>query len=234
VLAVRGLDVYYGAVHALKGVDVAAEAGEIVTLIGANGAGKSTTLRSISGIVPPRTGRIAFQGAEIQGLAGHEVAEIGIAQSPEGRRIFPRMTVLENLEMGAFTRRDQAAIREDIDRVYDLFPRLKERERQKGGTMSGGELQMLAIGRALMAQPKLLLVDEPSLGLAPVIVDRIYDVVRELNAQGVTILLVEQNANNALDVSARGYVLETGHVALTDTSDNLRNDERVQAAYLGA
>jgi branched-chain amino acid transport system ATP-binding protein len=161
------------------------------------------------------------------------VAEIGIAQSPEGRRIFPRMTVLENLEMGAFTRRDQKAIRADIDRVYDLFPRLKERARQKGGTMSGGEQQMLAIGRALMAQPKLLLLDEPSLGLAPVIVDRIYDVVRELNAQGVTILLVEQNANYALDVSGRGYVLETGHIALTDTSDNLRSDERVQAAYLG-
>ena len=225
---------YYGSIEALKGISISVREGEIVTLIGANGAGKSTTLRSISGIVPPRTGRIVFQGAEIQGLAGHEVAEIGIAQSPEGRRIFPRMTVLENLEMGAFTRRDQKAIRADIDRVYDLFPRLKERERQKGGTMSGGEQQMLAIGRALMAQPKLLLLDEPSLGLAPVIVDRIYDVVRELNAQGVTILLVEQNANYALDVSGRGYVLETGHIALTDTSDNLRSDERVQAAYLGA
>jgi branched-chain amino acid transport system ATP-binding protein len=161
------------------------------------------------------------------------VAEIGIAQSPEGRRIFPRMTVLENLEMGAFTRRDQKAIRADLDRVYSLFPRLKERERQKGGTMSGGEQQMLAIGRALMAQPKLLLLDEPSLGLAPVIVDRIYEVVREINKQGTTIVLVEQNANYALDVSARGYVLETGHVVLTDTSENLRNDERVQAAYLG-
>jgi branched-chain amino acid transport system ATP-binding protein len=234
LLEVEDIHTYYGSIEALKGISISVREGEIVTLIGANGAGKSTTLRSISGIVPPRTGRIVFQGAEIQGLAGHEVAEIGIAQSPEGRRIFPRMTVLENLEMGAFTRRDQKAIRQDIDRVYDLFPRLKERERQKGGTMSGGEQQMLAIGRALMAQPKLLLLDEPSLGLAPVIVDRIYDVVRELNAQGVTILLVEQNANYALDVSARGYVLETGHIALTDTSDNLRNDERVQAAYLGA
>jgi branched-chain amino acid transport system ATP-binding protein len=226
LLEVEDIHTFYGSIEALKGISIKVDEGEIVTLIGANGAGKSTTLRSISGIVPP--------GAEIQGLAGHEVAEIGIAQSPEGRRIFPRMTVLENLEMGAFTRRDQKTIREDIDRVYDLFPRLKERERQKGGTMSGGEQQMLAIGRALMAQPKLLLLDEPSLGLAPVIVDRIYDVVRELNAQGVTILLVEQNANYALDVSARGYVLETGHVALTDTSDNLRSDERVQAAYLGA
>ncbi|MGZ6673252.1 MAG: ABC transporter ATP-binding protein [Solirubrobacteraceae bacterium] len=233
LLEVDDIHTYYGSIEALKGISISVREGEIVTLIGANGAGKSTTLRSISGIVPPRTGRIVFQGAEIQGLAGHEVAEIGIAQSPEGRRIFPRMTVLENLEMGAFTRRDQKAIRADIDRVYDLFPRLKERERQKGGTMSGGEQQMLAIGRALMAQPKLLLLDEPSLGLAPVIVDRIYDVVRELNSQGVTILLVEQNANYALDVSGRGYVLETGHIALTDTSDNLRSDERVQAAYLG-
>jgi branched-chain amino acid transport system ATP-binding protein len=233
LLEVEDIHTFYGSIEALKGISLTVDEGEIVTLIGANGAGKSTTLRSISGIVPPRTGSVTFQGRAIHGLAGHEVAEIGIAQSPEGRRIFPRMTVLENLEMGAFTRRDQKAIRQDIDRVYDLFPRLKEREKQKGGTMSGGEQQMLAIGRALMAQPKLLLLDEPSLGLAPVIVDRIYEVVRELNSQGVTILLVEQNANYALDVSARGYVLETGHVVLTDTSENLRNDERVQAAYLG-
>ena len=224
VLQVEGIHTYYGAIEALKGITLEVLEGEIVTLNGSNGAG----------IVPPRTGRIIFHGREIQAMPGHEVAAIGIAHSPEGRRIFPRMTVLENLEMGAFTRRDQRSIREDIDRVYDLFPRLKERERQKGGTMSGGEQQMLAIGRALMAQPKLLLLDEPSLGLAPVIVDRIYEVVRELNSQGVTILLVEQNANYALDVSARGYVLGTGHVALTDTSENLRNDERVQAAYLGA
>jgi branched-chain amino acid transport system ATP-binding protein len=234
VLHVEDIHTFYGSIEALKGISLDVHEGEIVTLIGANGAGKSTTLRSISGIVPPRTGRIVFQGREIQGLPGHEVAEIGIAQSPEGRRIFPRMTVLENLEMGAFTRRDQKAIGEDLDRVYTLFPRLKEREKQKGGTMSGGEQQMLAIGRALMAQPKLLLLDEPSLGLAPVIVDRIYEVVREINAQGTTIVLVEQNANYALEVSSRGYVLETGHVALTDTSENLRNDERVQAAYLGA
>jgi branched-chain amino acid transport system ATP-binding protein len=233
VLIVEDIHTFYGSIEALKGISLEVNQGEIVTLIGANGAGKSTTLRSISGIVPPRTGRIVFNGAEIQGLPGHTVAEIGIAQSPEGRRIFPRMTVLENLEMGAFTRRDAKGIRADLDRVYTLFPRLKERERQKGGTMSGGEQQMLAIGRALMAQPKLLLLDEPSLGLAPVIVDRIYDVVREINQQGTTIVLVEQNANYALDVSSRGYVLETGHVVLTDTSDNLRNDERVQAAYLG-
>jgi branched-chain amino acid transport system ATP-binding protein len=233
VLVMEDIHTLYGSIEALKGISLEVYDGEIVTLIGSNGAGKSTTLRSISGIVPPRTGRILFQGREIQGLPGHEVAEIGIAQSPEGRRIFPRMTVLENLEMGAFTRRDSAAIREDLDNVYTLFPRLKERERQKGGTMSGGEQQMLAIGRALMARPKLLLLDEPSLGLAPVIVDRIYEVIREINSQGTTIVLVEQNANYALDVSSRGYVLETGTIALTDSSQNLRNDPRVQAAYLG-
>jgi branched-chain amino acid transport system ATP-binding protein len=234
VLVVDQIHTFYGSIEALKGVSIEVEDGEIVTLIGANGAGKSTTLRSISGIVPPRSGRILFNGREITGLPGHEVAAIGIAQSPEGRRIFSRMTVLENLEMGAFTRRDAKGIQEDLDRVYSLFPRLKERERQKGGTMSGGEQQMLAIGRAMMAQPKLLLLDEPSLGLAPVIVDRIYEVVREINRQGTTIVLVEQNANYALDVSSRGYVLETGRVVLSDTSENLRNDERVQAAYLGA
>jgi branched-chain amino acid transport system ATP-binding protein len=233
VLVVDDIHTFYGSIEALKGISLEVREGEIVTLIGANGAGKTTTLRSISGIVPPRTGRIVFNGREIQMMPGHQVAEIGIAQSPEGRRIFSRMTVLENLEMGAFTRRDTKGIGEDLDRVYSLFPRLKERERQKGGTMSGGEQQMLAIGRALMAQPKLLLLDEPSLGLAPVIVDRIYDVIREINQQGTTIVLVEQNANYALDVSSRGYVLETGHVALSDTSQNLRDDERVQAAYLG-
>jgi branched-chain amino acid transport system ATP-binding protein len=234
VLQVEGIHTYYGAIEALKGITLEVHEGEIVTLIGSNGAGKTTTLRSISGIVPPRTGRIIFRGEEIQGLAGHQVASIGIAHSPEGRRIFPRMTVLENLEMGAFTRKDPKGIREDVERVYSLFPRLREREKQKGGTMSGGEQQMLAMGRALMAHPKLLLLDEPSLGLAPVIVDKIYEIIREINEQGTTILLVEQNANYALDVSARGYVLETGSVALADNSDALRNDERVQAAYLGA
>jgi len=233
VLLIDDIHTFYGSIEALKGISLEVRDGEIVTLIGANGAGKSTTLRSISGIVPPRTGKIVFNGREIQNMPGHAVAEIGIAQAPEGRRIFPRMTVLENLEMGAFTRRDQSGIRKDLDRVYTLFPRLKERERQKGGTMSGGEQQMLAIGRALMAQPRLLLLDEPSLGLAPVIVDRIYEVIREINQQGTTIVLVEQNANYALDVSSRGYVLETGRVALSDTSQNLRKDERVQAAYLG-
>jgi branched-chain amino acid transport system ATP-binding protein len=234
ILRVEDIHTFYGAIEALKGITLEVREGEIVTLIGSNGAGKTTTLRSVSGMVPPRTGRIWFEGREIQGLAGHEVASIGIAHSPEGRRIFPRMTVLENLEMGAFTRKDANLIREDIDRVYSLFPRLKEREKQKGGTMSGGEQQMLAMGRALMAHPRLLLLDEPSLGLAPVIVDKIYEIIREINEQGTTILLVEQNANYALDVSARGYVLETGSVALSDKSDALRNDERVQAAYLGA
>jgi branched-chain amino acid transport system ATP-binding protein len=234
LLEVDKIHTFYGSIEALKGISLEVYEGEIVTLIGSNGAGKSTTLRSISGIVPPKIGTITFNGREIQRLPGHEVAEIGIAQAPEGRRIFPRMTVLENLEMGAFTRRDAKGIRSDIERVYSLFPRLKERERQKGGTMSGGEQQMLAMGRALMAQPRLLLLDEPSLGLAPVIVDKIYEIIREINQQGTTILLVEQNANYALDVSDRGYVLETGTVALTDNSDSLRNDQRVMAAYLGA
>ena len=233
VLFVEEIHTFYGAIEALKGITIEVDEGEIVTLIGSNGAGKTTTLRSISGIVPPRSGRIVFQGREIQAMHGHQVAELGIAHSPEGRRIFPRMTVLENLEMGAFTRKDNKAIREDVDRVYSLFPRLKEREKQKGGTMSGGEQQMLAMGRALMAHPKLLLLDEPSLGLAPVIVDKIYEIIREINEQGTTILLVEQNANYALDVSSRGYVLETGTVALSDRSEALRENPDVQRAYLG-
>jgi branched-chain amino acid transport system ATP-binding protein len=233
ILQVEDIHTFYGAIEALKGISLEVYEGEIVTLIGSNGAGKTTTLRSISGIVPPRTGAIYYLGKDITGMPGHQVAATGIAQSPEGRRIFPRMTVLENLEMGAFTRKDNAAIRADVERVYDMFPRLKERQKQKAGTMSGGEQQMLAMGRALMAQPKLLLLDEPSLGLAPVIVDKIYEIIREINQQGVTILLVEQNANYALDVSSRGYVLETGTVALSDKSSALRTDERVMAAYLG-
>ena len=233
ILRVDDIHTFYGSIEALKGISLEVFDGEIVTLIGSNGAGKTTTLRSISGIVAPRTGAIYYLGKDITGMPGHQVASIGIAQSPEGRRIFPRMTVLENLEMGAFTRKDNAAIRADVERVYEMFPRLKERQKQKAGTMSGGEQQMLAMGRALMAQPKLLLLDEPSLGLAPVIVDKIYEIIREINQQGVTILLVEQNANYALDVSSRGYVLETGTVALSDKSSALRTDERVMAAYLG-
>jgi branched-chain amino acid transport system ATP-binding protein len=232
VLEVEDIHVFYGSIEALKGISLTVNEGEIVTLIGSNGAGKSTTLRAISGLNAPKTGTIKFRGREIHELLGYQVAELGIAQAPEGRRIFSRMTVLENLEMGAFTRNDKQ-IRDDIERVYELFPRLKEREKQKGGTMSGGEQQMLAIGRALMANPKLLLLDEPSLGLAPVIVDKIYEIIREINQRGVTILLVEQNANYALDVSHRGYVLETGTVALTNDSEALRNDEAVQRAYLG-
>jgi branched-chain amino acid transport system ATP-binding protein len=233
LLSVEDINTYYGAIQALKGISLEVHEGEIVTLIGSNGAGKSTTLRSISGITPPKNGRVVFHGRDISQLPAHEIAEMGIAQSPEGRRVFPRMTVLENLEMGAFTRNDPN-INDDIERVYELFPRLKERAKQKAGTMSGGEQQMLAMGRALMAQPSLLLLDEPSLGLAPVIVDKIYEIIREINQQGVTILLVEQNANYALEVSARGYVLETGTVALTDKSSVLRDDERVKTAYLGA
>jgi branched-chain amino acid transport system ATP-binding protein len=232
ILDVQGIHSFYGAIEALKGVTLEVREGEIVTLIGSNGAGKSTTLRTISGMVAPKQGTVRFGGKDIAGLPGHQVAGLGIAHSPEGRRIFPRMTVLENLEMGAFTRKD-GDIRSDVDRVYELFPRLREREKQKAGTMSGGEQQMLAMGRALMARPKLLLLDEPSLGLAPVIVDKIYEIIREINAQGVTILLVEQNATYALDVSQRGYVLETGKVVLSDTSAKLQTDERVKSAYLG-
>jgi branched-chain amino acid transport system ATP-binding protein len=232
LLEVKEIHTFYGNIEALKGISLEVEEGEIVTLIGSNGAGKSTTLRSISGLTPPRSGSIKFDGKELGETAPQEIVRLGISQSPEGRRCFSRMTVRENLELGAYLRNED--LEEDLTRVYDLFPRLKEREKQKGGTMSGGEQQMLAMGRALMAHPKLLLLDEPSLGLAPVIVDKIYEIIREINEQGTTILLVEQNANYALDVSTRGYVLETGEVALTDKSDALRNDERVQAAYLGA
>jgi branched-chain amino acid transport system ATP-binding protein len=232
VLEVEEIHTFYAAIEALKGVSLTVNEGEIVTLIGSNGAGKSTTLRSISGLNPPKMGRIKFRGQEIHGLLGYQVAELGIAQSPEGRHVFPRMTVLENLEMGAFTRNDPN-VAEDIERVYELFPRLKERAKQTAGTKSGGEQQMLAMARALMANPKLLLLDEPSLGLAPVIVDKIYEIIREINQRGVTILLVEQNANYALDVSKRGYVLETGKVVLTNDSDSLRNDPEVMKAYLG-
>jgi branched-chain amino acid transport system ATP-binding protein len=233
LLEMEDVHTFYGSIEALKGISLIVHDGEIVTLIGSNGAGKSTTLRSISGLNAPRQGRIVFNGEEINGLPGHDVAAMGIAHSPEGRRVFSRMTVRENLDMGAFTRKDKKAMREDMDNVFTLFPRLKERETQKAGTMSGGEQQMLAMGRAMMARPRLLLLDEPSLGLAPVIVDRIYETIREINSQGTTILLVEQNANYALGVSQRGYVLETGTVALTDDSDKLRDNEEVQRAYLG-
>ena len=223
----------YGSIEALKGVSLTVDEGEVVTLIGSNGAGKSTTLRSISGLTPPRHGSIKFRGEEISTLPAQEIVRLGISQSPEGRRCFQRMTVRENLELGAYLRRD-ANVTEDLDRVLELFPRLREREKQKAGTMSGGEQQMLAMGRALMANPSLLLLDEPSMGLAPILVDRIYETVREINKQGTTILLVEQNANYALEVSTRGYVLETGRVVLHDKSAALRENPEVQNAYLGA
>jgi branched-chain amino acid transport system ATP-binding protein len=234
LLEIKDIHTYYGNIEALKGVSVEVEEGECVTLIGSNGAGKSTTLRSVSGLTPPRQGSIRFDGREITETPPQDIVSMGVAQSPEGRHVFPRMTVHENLLLGAYLRRDQSEINSDLDRVYELFPRLKERQRQKGGTMSGGEQQMLAIGRALMARPTLLLLDEPSMGIAPILVERIYETIAEINRQGTTILLVEQNANFALDVSTRGYVLETGSVALADKSAALRENPEVQRAYLGA
>jgi branched-chain amino acid transport system ATP-binding protein len=233
LLEVHEIRTFYGNIEALKGVSLEVEEGEIVTLIGSNGAGKSTTLRSISGLTPPRDGSVRFEDREIGETPPQDVVRLGISQSPEGRHCFPRMTVRENLDLGAYLRRD-SDVDNDMDRVFDLFPRLKERERQKAGTMSGGEQQMLAIGRALMANPKLLLLDEPSMGIAPVLVERIYETIAEINRQGTTILLVEQNANFALEVSKRGYVLETGTVAVADKSANLRDNPEVQKAYLGA
>ena len=233
ILDLEDVHTYYGSIHALKGISLEVREGEIVTLIGANGAGKSTTLRSINGLNRPRTGRIRFQGRDITTTAPHEIVKRGIAQSPEGRRLFPRMSVLENLQMGAFQRGDRAGIREDMERVFTLFPRLQERRNQKAGTMSGGEQQMCAIGRALMARPKLLLLDEPSMGLAPVLVERIFETLVEINKQGTPILLVEQNALMALEVADRGYVLETGRVTLADEAKKLSQNEQVRKAYLG-
>ena len=233
LLELEDVHTYYGTIEAIKGISLTVNEGEVVTLIGANGAGKSTTLRSIQGINKPKRGRILFKGEDIVGRPPHEIVRMGISQSPEGRRLFARMTVLENLEMGAFQRRDRAEVQQDVARVFDLFPRLAERRAQKAGTLSGGEQQMCAMGRALMARPKLLLLDEPSMGLAPVLVERIFEIVSEINSQGTTILLVEQNALMALDVAKRGYVLETGVVALTDDAAALRTNERVRKAYLG-
>jgi branched-chain amino acid transport system ATP-binding protein len=224
---------YYGHIQALRGISLTVEEGEVVTLIGSNGAGKTTTLRSIHGILPPREGKILFDGEEIQGLPAHDMISRGISQSPEGRKIFFRMTVRENLEMGAYNRNDGSGVREDMDRVFELFPRLNERIKQEAGTMSGGEQQMLAIGRALMGRPKLLLLDEPSMGLAPVLVERIFQTIQEINQQGTTILLVEQNANVALEIATRGYVLETGSIVNSATAEKLREDPKVREAYLG-
>jgi len=233
LLELQDVHSYYGNIHALKGISLTVDKGEIVTLIGANGAGKSTTLRTISGIIKPRQGTVKLAGERIDELPAHKVVERGVLQSPEGRRIFPRLTVQENLEMGAFTRTDKPGIAEDMERVFGLFPRLKERATQKGGTLSGGEQQMLAIGRALMGRPKVLLLDEPSMGLAPVLVEQIFSIIKDINTQGTTILLVEQNALMALGVAHRGYVLQTGQIVLADSAQGLSENETVQKAYLG-
>jgi branched-chain amino acid transport system ATP-binding protein len=233
VLELRDVHIYYGAIHAVKGISLEVGEGEIVTLIGANGAGKSTTLRAINGLNRPKQGTIHFRGSEITGASPHSIVQRGVAQSPEGRRLFPRMSVTENLEMGAFQRTDKENFSADMDRVFDLFPRLKERRTQKAGTMSGGEQQMCAIGRALMARPKLLLLDEPSMGLAPIFVERIFETVVEVNKQGTPVLLVEQNALMALDVAQRGYVMETGRIALEGPAADLKTNEQVRKTYLG-
>jgi branched-chain amino acid transport system ATP-binding protein len=233
VLRVDNIHAFYGRIQALKGISLDVGPSEIVTLIGSNGAGKSTTLRAINGLVHPREGSIVFQGEDISNRPPHEVVELGISQSPEGRRVFPRMSVTENLELGAYQRKDRDGIAEDTDRVYGLFPRLEERKSQKAGTLSGGEQQMLAIGRALMARPKLLLLDEPSMGLAPIFVERIFEIIVEINKQGTPVLLVEQNALMALDVADRGYVLETGSIALSGAAKDLRENEQVRKTYLG-
>ena len=233
LLQVERLDVYYGAVHALKGVTLCAEAGEIVTLIGANGAGKTTLLRTISGVIPSRSGRVTFEGRDITRLPAHDIVGLGISQAPEGRMVFANLSVEDNLELGAYRRKDRPGISKDREEVFHLFPRLRERRRQSAGTLSGGEQQMLAIGRALMSRPRLLLLDEPSLGLAPLLVREIFRTVREINQRGVTVLLVEQNAHMALSIAGRGYVLETGQVRLEDRAERLLQNDEVRRAYLG-
>ncbi len=233
LLELDDVHVYYGAIHALKGVTLAVNAGEIVTLLGANGAGKSTSLRTISGLLRPKIGAIRFEGQDIVRRNAQAIVKLGVAQAPEGRQLFARMTVLENLEMGAFQRTDRSEVAQDIERVYELFPRLAERRSQKAGTLSGGEQQMCAIGRALLARPRVLLLDEPSMGLSPLLVERIFEVIVDINKQGTTVLLVEQNAAMALEIAHRGYVLETGTITLADNAEALRANERVRASYLG-
>jgi branched-chain amino acid transport system ATP-binding protein len=233
MLEIKDLHTYYGNIHALKGITLHVEQGEVVTLIGSNGAGKTTTLRTIQGLLRPREGKILFEGGSLNSLSTKAIVRLGISQSPEGRLIFPRMTVRENLEMGAFSRRDSLGIKSDTERVLNLFPRLRERINQKGGTLSGGEQQMLAIARALMARPRLLLLDEPSMGLAPLLVTQIFSIIKEINEQGTTVLLVEQNARMALTVAHRGYVLQTGQIVLTGTGKELQSNETVRKAYLG-
>ncbi len=234
MLKVNNINTYYGNIQALKGVSLEVEEGEIVTLIGANGAGKTTTLMSLCGIVPPRSGEILFQGKPVQGMSGDKIVQMGIIQVPEGRRIFPNMTVVENLEMGAYLRTNKLLVKQDMNMVMDLFPILAQRRSQLGGTLSGGEQQMLAISRALMARPRLLLLDEPSLGLAPIIIQQIFDIIRKINHDNnTTIFLVEQNANQALKLADRGYVMENGRITLTDAADKLLDNEEVKSAYLG-
>ena len=233
LLSVDDIHVYYGNIAAVKGISLKVYQGEIVTLIGGNGAGKSTTMRTISGLLSPKKGSITFEGQTISGLKGFEVAARGIAQSPEGRHIFPRMTVAENLDLGAYMRKDKGQIAADLDRIFDLFPRLKERINQKAGTLSGGEQQMLAMGRALMAEPRLLLLDEPSMGLAPVLVEVVFETIQRVNAQGTTVLLVEQNALVALNIGDHAYVLETGHITLDGPAKELAHNDEVRKAYLG-
>ncbi|WXJ96300.1 High-affinity branched-chain amino acid transport ATP-binding protein LivF [Neomoorella carbonis] len=233
LLKVENLNVYYGAIHALKGISLEVNEGEIVTLIGANGAGKSTTLKTISGLLHPQSGTITYRGQNINGLPAQAIVKMGISQVPEGRRIFPNLTVRENLELGAYIHRDREGINKSMQEVFRRFPRLKERQKQMAGTLSGGEQQMLAIGRALMSRPKLMLLDEPSMGLAPILVQEIFNIIREINEQGTTILLVEQNANMALSVAHRGYVLETGRITLAGSAADLASSEAVKKAYLG-
>ena len=233
MLELRDVHSYYGNIHALKGISFSVEDGEIVTLICANGAGKSTTLRTIQGLMRPRQGSVILNGVALEKLPTDQIVAQGVSQAPEGRQIFPRMTVLENLEMGAYQRRDKDGIQKDLNRIFELFPRLKERIKQAGGTLSGGEQQMLAMGRAMMARPKVLMLDEPSMGLAPILVEQIFDIVKEINQQGTTILLVEQNAMMALSVANRGYVLEVGQIVLQGTAEELSNNKQVQDTYLG-
>jgi branched-chain amino acid transport system ATP-binding protein len=233
LLELKDVHSYYGNIHALKGISLTVEKGEVVTLIGSNGAGKSTTLRTISGILQPRRGEVLLEGQRIDHIPAHKVVERGVSQSPEGRRVFPRLSVKDNLEMGAFSRNTKEGVEEDMERVFNLFPRLRERAAQRAGTLSGGEQQMLAIGRAMMARPRVLLLDEPSMGLAPVLVEQIFEIIGEVNRQGTTILLVEQNALMALTVAHRGYVLQTGQIVLEDSAQQLRENEMVQKAYLG-
>jgi branched-chain amino acid transport system ATP-binding protein len=233
MLKINDINVYYGAIHAIKGISLEVNEGEIVTLIGANGAGKSTTLRTISGLLKPKTGSIEFLGKDIAGAKAHEIVKKGISQVPEGRRIFTEMTVMENLDLGAFIRKDKDGVQADLKRVFELFPRLEERKAQEAGTLSGGEQQMLAMGRALMSRPKLLLLDEPSMGLAPLLIKEIFAIIKDINKEGTTVLLVEQNANMALSIANRAYVLETGRITLSGTAQELAASEEVRKAYLG-